>query len=844
MTKALRSEPLNSSSGPLGVSNSDAFTEKQKEIDALVRDFQAAISLRRMFYQRDLDQRFIDGGGRIIFAIDSNLLSLHFSIFDEAAPAAHRKACQALGGPAQPEGSLEAQEFRHSLANAEHRLAQVVANYIINHLAGYKAEPSTPLLLLPGHNIEANRRYDELVDAMRDTGAKGKTLKARLSEFLRILSDQKTKEDRASVIEEQKDEIFALLYSLQEPHDKFREFAHLFAEKRLISMETAASDKRLSHLTFSDSDEQLFLHQAQRFSRSSDRPRGDWWETVDLPEEDNAGTEEWWSERLNKDMAISYVELDKLALATLDHLNRSIEKQKYRVVLLSLTSSIVEIGRLYKPYKYSKDLSRYRFSDLYIRSPRAFLSERQIMQPAIENDLTVWLDAFLARVTEQPHANLLEFEDAVENIETDTQALAQIAASALERDSNFHHELHQRWSEYAEQVTSDHSATSSEARALFERHIGTEFAAHEEMLSEFEGYMRKLTEDSWNTFFFTAVRSGRDLFHFDETRQTFELPLLYLRGMGAEAQRLTELTRNQGILDSWEEVELLLKRLNRREDDAAGYLTSLCYALLFARAGRWRLTQLIASRALAIARRSSESDPVTALGEITGREASYLAALSSRMVAKNRRDLDLSRDYIEGAFEAIDEVSDSSRLEGPEVTGIRFATEALSIDLATLYFDLHQNSWLSTALPYAANRARSLSARAEAQLNTLKCADGTIRVWTQISLRSIILSCVSVIDAMGELSAPDEAILKRNFAKQIVDLESLFGSAENRSMSVFEIYITRYGLTFFEERNDFLSGIEAEFEMLEKSQNKDQINYLLPYDRQRLKKLSQLIHRD
>ena len=88
---------------------------------AFAGDIRGAAALREMFFQRQLDQEFIDKGGRIFYAADSNVVSLHFQLSNDPRQRGYRGVVRALSGPPK--------ETPDGFGETEFRLAQVITNH-------------------------------------------------------------------------------------------------------------------------------------------------------------------------------------------------------------------------------------------------------------------------------------------------------------------------------------------------------------------------------------------------------------------------------------------------------------------------------------------------------------------------------------------------------------------------------------------------------------------------------------------------------------------------------------------------------------------------------------------
>lgn len=782
-------------------------------------DIERAIRLRQMFFQRDLDVQFENDGGKIIYAVDSNILNMHFQLSDQQAPSKYELACRAFYGPSGDK--LEA---------SERRLAQVIISFIVSKI-GYPFQDSfNPMLLLPGHSDEAKGRYDSLIGKFSKQVDRGRETRTLISNFLKAFHAERQEKRRRHLTQEFEAELHQQLFILSEPHEKFREFNRLLAEPRLLSLRRAGTQPNLRDLKNSVSNRSVF-HDYENTDE-------------DLIYEGSAA---WWDKRLSKSMPPWFVLADKEALSTLDKMNRLLRRHDVRVVLFTLSEETVQLGEKYRPYKHTdSDLGVYSFTDLFVRHPKALLSEPQNFKLHLygqrRGDISVWLDTFLQEVTGQEYDTFEHFKKTIRKFANEKSALLDMARKAIAQHPKIHDSLYAQWEDYLESATLVPASTSYEARDVFASYLKDAGENGAQLVAEFDSYIRKLTEDSWDDFFFTTIRSGSDMIAAKEDYNNRNVPILFIRGMGAAGELLKVLSRSDGVIKNEEQVRTLLADIDRGRDDQEGYVSSVCYAILFAHADRWSITKLIADRAVQVARKirgkeGPSKEPVTTFGLVTGREALYLSAVAHRLTARRIQDLDDCEKLLSEAVEAmeLEQELPESTPDYPEVTGLRFRAEAIAINTSRLLFRARSMFWRISGNTEFEREIRAVLKSAHDELSRKpKCIDEFICAASRLSLRGNLINCAFLLEVAEVLQDEDRELILSLLDDHLIDLDYVFGIDETASkLSVLDIYLTMYAASFDHQVNPLLERIDRAYNDIELRPDRSKSISAMPYDKKR-----------
>ena len=812
-----------------------ALKPSENEVQRFASDLKSAFELRRQFYQVEMDREFEAEGGTILYAVDSNVLYQHFQTFATATRAAAktRYSCGAFDGP------IHRPEEQEDKA----KITQVVVSYLVRALSSVHSKSIVrsvePLLLLPGHAGEAKSVYDALISQFFGQKNRKRETKNYIEALLDKIEKIADPKKRIKYIEDHEDAFHSALFGLEEPHDKFQEFNRLLGLPRLLNMARAAATPELKGLKNPESKKSVF----EDFALSDQLVSSE-------------GSAAWWELNLGKKKPEPYIEADKAALSALDRINRNLRGQNVRVVLLTMGEDIIELGRQYKPYKHADaKIGRFSFSDLYIRHPRCYLSRPDIFLPTQgdnkSSDITAWLDAMLSDISEKGHRSLLEFIAISERFVGNQIAIKEVSKRALTRNPEIHSEFYSNWTDYVSNVVLAHSGVTREARRSLELALKNKDMSRLDVLDEFETYVTQLTDESWNDFFFTAARSGYQLIGIANTsrvRKSRSVPPMILRNMGSGSDLISYLASENGVVRYEAQIQDILDRLVESRVPSDGYVSSVCFASLFAHGSRWSVTKLMAQRAIGIAERIKATKKDKKGHLVTGREAHFICAVAHRMTARSAKELDVCDYHIKKAKEKLnDEVGERKEREdlcsAPGLTGLRFDAESVAIDMSRLYFKVQSGGWTFDAKDGFESEHCKIIERIKLLLaGSKECSQDFIRKWSCNSLRGSAFSCVFLMEKYGFLDEKTKDTVKSWLDEHIKDMTDLFYDKKNQwSVSALDIYLVLYMASFGVKVDPLLVAIRSAYTAIQAEHRGSQPYALMPFDKKRFRLLAELI---
>jgi hypothetical protein len=374
-------------------------------------------------------------------------------------------------------------------------------------------------------------------------------------------------------------------------------------------------------------------------------------------------------------------------------------------------------------------------------------------------------------------------------------------------------------------------------------------------MDAFEEYTRDLTERSWNDFFLTAAQLGYDLIGLTmEVRRLPKrnAPMIDLGGM-ALGQLALELMFH-GLIQKESEILAVLRQLSSsKDDDRNPYVSTLCYALLFAHANRWPIAKLVGQRAVHLAEVLAKTKRPTSHGSVTGREAYYFLTVASRLTAKRPDDLTICDDLLRKAREALTKervVSGNQQFgEGPAPapTDIRFEAEATSIEMARLLFRVEERKWNIQNTSWT-DEIRAAMKRINEAIAYATTRDAEqVRAATLATLYGNYFTCLLLLENADALGATDRVDLRTHVLGQVRALEVLgrddVGKLDLRLLSRLDIFLAAYAASFDEYDDTTIQQIEDMYRDLS-GLDEDRKSYsLMPYDKRRYEVIERLIEK-
>lgn len=790
---------------------------------AFALDLEAAVRLRQASYARQLDEELVASGGRIVYAIDSAILNF---LFLENLPKKNARSkvpetdagkavddwFQIFRGPGSTDEAESASDElgetpkETPLKTAQAQLRRVLLWYILEGGAPSDDPGFQNLVLLPGHVIEVRKLYDGIVSQFEQQRQRLTSLKRQATEIAELA--QSAGEAPADA-KEKRDALMSTLSnlaaSISDPHDKFDRINSLIQRGQIMSLRAAAANAAFDWDELTFGDEHIFEAESAAIRDDDPEIEGSW---------------SWWNSELHGRLPSRYAPLDRDALSTLDRINRQLDPLKARVILFTDNASIIEAGHQYKPFNRRRDgLKDLSFSDLYLRHPTSLLVDPRFARPSADvtsgetlaaTEADGWLRALLDETLEpapdeyQPGENdagacqqaalddWLAFKAGLPSLDmriADKRHLNKI----LVRSPDLHKRFTDRWADYLSNLHYQYQLNSPVASSkladivkLYDPNTAEDV---ETFLADIKDHLNFLTEKSWTTFFNTVADTGLELISWPalEARSSvWPVPVVFIQGDRLLSDVIQRFWHPNAVRRHPKEVLHWLNDPAFQATLPRSYVYALCYGQLFAHAERWPLTRLLAQRALRISGQLKKEvgtpyieieDGLDAKGNVrvSGREASYLLAVSTRVNAQDVDDLSDALKALDVSINSADDFAENTEEVSVKVTGVRFEAESIAIALARM-----------VANKPAADMAevRGLRERIVAALESAgDCDEELVRTHAQISLRSELFLSLqfSLPTAMDEGIDPTVlAGLPSSIETQISDIEFVYGE-EGRS---------------------------------------------------------------
>jgi hypothetical protein len=784
----------------------------------LAEDIRNAIKLREMLFQRQLDDRFLAEKGTIYYAVDSNVIN--FWALNTApgyqSAVARTRVFRGPPGTHPPK--------------SETRVFDIILSHVINSLAW---KDRNPLIILPGHDEEARLTHTRLLNLLTGQKARAQSIKSELSQIFEKLRAAKPSR-QIKVAEGYENRLHDILYAMNDHNEKLRRFNWLMVHGRLLIAGRVRHHEEWGKLIDAIPRLLPILSGSPPVPDPAARP----------------GSAEWWEKQLEKKMKPEFLEADKVALSTLNRLNLMLDDYNVRVVLITNNTDIIDAAKTYRPFRHIDDSwGRYTFSDLFLRHPKAMLFEADILRPGSTDkspkDQTGWLDAFLARVTRVETKDLTAFRYQLEDATTETQLRAW-ARTALYESPEVHDKLLSEWETHVDNIALAHVSTSAEAQQNIRFRWGRGDAAKLEIPDEFEQRIEDLTEGSWTDFFLSATKLGYEMIGLSPEKakgQKRNVPIIFLRDL-PEGEAILELIyKFNGVIDNETEIRRRLAPLGEADTPGARYMSSICYALLFAYADKWLVARTLALRAVDVAEGlQSRKWPRDAysLG-LSGREAYYFASVTHRLTARSARDLDVCDEFVAKARRALKkdrEVKANRLSKYPRMTGLRFDAEAVAIETSRNLFTGFGVRWDSTELKPHSIPLRKTAKEAVSVLGN-DCKSEMITRATFMNLRTNYFANLFLLECADSLKRKDVAELATFIKDQLADLKDVDKSeAPWSSLSTVDLQLLIYAnsLLSADERVELPPQID-----MHRSRKAARASFLMPYDESRCDKMVQLM---
>ena len=309
--------------------------------------------------------------------------------------------------------------------------------------------------------------------------------------------------------------------------------------------------------------------------------------------------------------------VDSEVLTRIEYINQEIQSTNRKLVLITGDSKIHRAAKR-ENFEYVRD------PKMFFASPSFFRIDKKTFKN--QNRLLDWIETSLLGVNEKKDNREIE-KFVIQNKKIIITNIQEFKAT---------------WDRYVRRNLLDYGFRTNKKKKVMDFIVNHSF-------DEISDLINKKVISSWYDTWMLSLRFGTwAIAHLEENKPEIG-NLLPKRGL--PALKLTFCATNI-------KLEQLYKTLSHRElldnmktfieltkEDKSDYGAFLLYALAFGSAGKWGVSYILAKIALNLAENISVENQVED-EQITGNEAAYLCAWSSRQCSENRDMLTLSRKYI------------------------------------------------------------------------------------------------------------------------------------------------------------------------------------------------------
>jgi hypothetical protein len=598
---------------------------------------------------RQRDRQLIASGGQVLHAVDTDTVILYSNPW-EMAPHTEQR-----------EGYAE-------IFPGEKRDIVIGLGMALAHFIFEKLSRSLPLVMLPPLDEEMNNVFETVAHKAEEK--REKTLK-NLDEIKLLIkkASQKEHDQAVRLLVEKADSIAQFLQGAEGPLTELRRYFLLMKNTRI-----ASPDYLLQQGMITDPDICAALTPpASLADRFQFRLMcNDWFGRLKLVKSSAKGTEK--------------IMTDAQALARLEWINNRLaaqtqpDKPVHRMVLITGDQSMHKAASNYK-----LDGQKWDFADCFLRHPRAYLAEPGVLEPlkeggglnaTTETELQIdqWLETLLGKF----YPGTDSFEEKLDTLLGDTKQASQYIQPLLEREDIIQ-EFENRWSEYTKNLVVNRTPSELELKLAKaqERRVIQDYQA---LVGDIEEAIHARIDTVWDQCF-TVVADGSSynlISSRDAEHRPRNAPMLTFDSFNETRCFVRHVLKGGMAANEWSDT---IQRI-KEKDDTSGYALYLALGVFFAAEGRWRVSAILASRALTIARRKKPT-------HVSGREALYLRAVSLRHTARHSADLEVVEQLLNEAEIAYRQ--DTDKRKELKAAPCRFHAELLALYLTHHLFRVFLN---------------------------------------------------------------------------------------------------------------------------------------------------------
>jgi hypothetical protein len=616
----------------------------------LANFFRDAAEQRRLLEPRRADREWMAEGKTIIHAVDADVVMLYTNPFEIAVRTERR-----------PYGYGEV--FPGDEQSIAIGLGQILAYFIFFALRG---NHSLPLLLLPPIDQELRDVFSEVMRKAMAEGVKAREQVNDIQQLATRIQSICDVEERSRQLVEAAPILFRFLAGARGPWAEFERFSRLLGQKRIAPLD------QLLEQDFGD-----YEHWRQAFL-----PPESFIDCVKL-----IGLSHAWFDRITGKgfhaKSTARIQDDAKMLARLEWINQHL-KADVRLVLITGDRSIYDAARIYIPDGYERS-----FADLWLRHPRSYLAEPEVLSPETEaeadTDFIKWLDTFLGKLELRGCDYMKELDKLLND---SSKKREEMAATVLESHPNILHDFKTRWTEYAQRaILANESHVISESAD--NNHIQGLVRTILDQLHNVEDILHRKLSSAWNGIFNTAIEAG---FLFARQKnaalRSRNPPVLSFETLNCARVFLENILAKE----KEQPIEDFEKRLEElRKEDSSGYTFTLVFGVLFASQGAWAVTEILAKRALEIAQTNNGEN------YITGREAYYLQSVARRHHLRKMSELSEVDDLLKQAEDCLnsERKERSNLLKGD----CRFSSERVALNISYRLFERFSGEKIPPTVP-------------------------------------------------------------------------------------------------------------------------------------------------
>ncbi|MBF0564618.1 MAG: hypothetical protein HQK89_05190 [Nitrospirae bacterium] len=751
------------------------------------QDIKRAAELRLRLEPWRFDKEFTDQGGRIYYAVDTNIVKMFTN-------------------------PISLKNYARFLTDDD-RTCEILAWALSRFIFFRLTDSSLPLLIIPPHHKELERVFNAIAHvALAD---KGKFYSENLNSIVSKIKPHFDKYKRTKNME-------ALISSLENDTIALALFAYGGGNGPTAEM------TRITDLL----EKGRLLHIDHYYESSSEKP----WTLPVLPVNNNQNGYETlcnyvksWTERFGKTkeqkITPDNASNDAKVLAHLEWINRDLGGDKKRLVLISGDQALHKTAGEYKID------GEQTFADLYIRDPRVFMATPDFIlykrEGKIVGDLIGWLDTFFANYQPGISNKRLHEISKLGGVEGN-----KLAKEFLKKSPDCISKLREDWQKHVYLTAMEYGFKSTEDQFKdFLEHIEAKDDV-DEVKREINSMISEVVINLWKSASYTGlwsmVEELNDLPNKPKSADQLPLrgiPVLRLPIVNNILEKLTSTLQTEEIIGNKTSFEQITC------EEQSGYAAFLLHALAFGAKCRWKVSVTLSTLALHIAKHEAPNDKLSkGVEPITGNEAWYLLAWATRHTAKTASELSAVKQYMKKAISC---KAKALKAIGIDSDGydIRYESEFVAIHMTYHLFRIFKGETIPDGLeipPLSQCQSRIVELLEELELENLE------KEYIRVMLKKQLLTYLFSILLLRQFKE-DETGMEREIqdipTKWFPEFEIIMGSKELRTQTcltkpIYDVACYFYGTAKKKQQKHDCA------EDVNKILNKDKVKscYLMPYD--------------